>query len=52
MGTEVTRGRGVLLVTATGMTTQIGGVADLLGTAGRETRHCSAGSEACDLPTR
>ncbi len=37
MGTEVTRGRGVLVVTATGTTTQIGRVADLLGTAGRET---------------
>jgi Ca2+-transporting ATPase len=37
MGTEVTRGRGVLAVTATGMATEIGRVADLLATAGRET---------------
>lgn len=37
MTTEVTRGRGVLVVTATGMRTEIGRVAGLLGAAGRET---------------
>lgn len=36
MTTEVTRGRGVLVVTATGMGTEIGRVADLLSTAGGE----------------
>ncbi|MFW3171968.1 cation-translocating P-type ATPase [Geodermatophilus sp. CPCC 206100] len=37
MGTEVTRGRGALVVTATGTATEIGRVADLLAAAGRET---------------
>ena len=37
MSTAVTRGRGVLVVTATGMGTQIGHVAGLLGTAGRSS---------------
>src|SRR5690606_37240776 len=37
MSTEVTRGRGLLLVTETGMRTEIGRVAGLLSTAGRET---------------
>ena len=36
MSTAVTRGRGVLLVTATGMGTAIGRIAGLLSTAGRE----------------
>ncbi|MPV35816.1 cation-translocating P-type ATPase [Georgenia subflava] len=37
MSTEVTRGRGVMVVTATGMGTEIGRVAGMLGTAGQET---------------
>lgn len=37
MSTAVTRGRGALLVTATGMRTEIGRVAGLLSSAGRET---------------
>lgn len=37
MSTAVTRGRGTLLVTATGMRTEIGRVAGLLSSAGRET---------------
>ncbi|SDC56727.1 Ca2+-transporting ATPase [Sanguibacter gelidistatuariae] len=37
MSTEVTRGRGLLVVTTTGMGTEIGRVAGLLGSAGRET---------------
>ena len=37
MSTAVTRGRGVMLVTATGMGTEIGRVAGLLDSAGRET---------------
>ncbi|MFZ2509491.1 MAG: cation-transporting P-type ATPase [Gordonia sp. (in: high G+C Gram-positive bacteria)] len=34
--TEITRGRAVLVVTATGMDTQIGKIADLLGAAGTD----------------
>ncbi|MEE6273027.1 cation-translocating P-type ATPase [Georgenia sp. MJ206] len=37
MTTEVTRGSGVIVVTETGMDTEIGRVAGLLGGAGRET---------------
>lgn len=36
MSTEVTRGRGALVVTGTGMATEIGRVADMLGRAGQE----------------
>ncbi|MFH5821412.1 cation-translocating P-type ATPase [Georgenia sp. AZ-5] len=37
MSTSVTRGRGVMVVTETGMGTQIGRVAGMLGTAGQDT---------------